>query len=241
MCDPNLESCPVEDDGNFLDVVNSASLEWLTVLYGLQAAIIPLLSGLLLWSNASILSSFWGIPLWFFHLFSFVPTAVINMFFIFFGDGNSSAVAYLDDTAILLIAYYTANMGVISLSLGFLITTIYWLFNFFDWGYILLFLLYNGFGFYTEYFQITKGVEIIRTIIPYWPGTRSGMLWPYILWAVGLVDENGKILHFSDSIEQDMDQEVKPQRETSIDPNALPGNDDIGGESRSITSLLTEF
>ena len=196
MCDPNLESCPIEDDGKLMDVVGTASLEWLTVLYGLQVGIIPILSVLLIWSNAAILTSFWGIPLWFFHLFSFLPTAVINFFFIRFGGGNSTFVTYLDDTAILLIAYYTANMGLISLSLGFVITTIYWLVNFTDWGYILLFLLYNGFGAYTEYFQIKYGVEVIRTFMPYWPGTPSGLLWPYLFFALGLVDENGKILHF---------------------------------------------
>ena len=165
MCDPYIESCPVESDG-LLDHVNTPSLEWITFLYGVQTAIIPLLSVLLLWSNAAVMSSFWGVPLMFFHIFSFLPTAIINMFFIGFGDGNSTFTAYLDDTAILLIAYYTANMGVITLSFGFLFTTIYWFINFTDWGYLLLFALYNGFGFYTEWFQIKHGVEVIRTIVP---------------------------------------------------------------------------
>ena len=208
MCDPALESCtiPVQDDGKLLDYVGTTSLEWLTAIYGLQVGVIPMLSVLLLWSDAKILSSFWGFPLFFFHIFSFMPTAVINSFFIGFGsESNSSAVTYLDDTAILLIAYYTANMGLISLSLGFLITSLYWLFNFRSWGYILLFLAYNGFGAYTEYFQIMYGVEVIRTFMPYWPGTKSGLLWPYILYAIGLVDESGKILHFEDSIRQDLD------------------------------------
>ena len=67
-------------------------------------------------------------------MLSFLPTAVINMFFIFFGEGNATFVAYLDDTAILGIAYYTANMGLISHSIGFLITWIAWLNNYADIG-----------------------------------------------------------------------------------------------------------
>ena len=153
MCDPNFESCPVEsEDKNFLEVVNSASLEWLTILYSAQAFAIPIISVLLLWSEVPIFKAFWGKPLWSFHMLSFLPTAVINAFFIFLAEGDATFVAYLDDTAILGIAYYTANMGLISHSMGFLITWIAWLMNFKDWGYILLFLLYNSFAMYTEYF-----------------------------------------------------------------------------------------
>ena len=152
MCDPNFESCPVESDGGLREVVNTASLEWLTFLYGTQAFVIPMLSLLLLWSDVSIFKAFWGRPLWTFHMLSFLPTAVINAFYIFFSEGNATFVAYLDDTAILGIAYYTANMGLISHSLGFLITWISWLRNFSDKGYILLFFLYTGFALYSEYF-----------------------------------------------------------------------------------------
>ena len=63
-------------------------------------------------------------------------------------------------------------------------------------AYFLLITLYTGFGVYTMNFQITKGVEVIQTIQPEWEGTESGLLWPWIMYATGFVDENDEPAFF---------------------------------------------
>ena len=40
------------------------------------------------------------------------------------------------------------------------------------------------------------GVEVIQQINPEWEGTESGLLWPAILYAIGLVDEKDEPMFF---------------------------------------------
>ena len=48
------------------------------------------------------------------------------------------------------------------------------------------------FAAYTHFFQITEGVEVIRSIYPFWKGTKSGLLWPAVFWIAGLVNPDGE-------------------------------------------------
>ena len=40
------------------------------------------------------------------------------------------------------------------------------------------------------------GVEVIQEVVPDWEGPESGLLWPYLLILIGLVDENGQPTFF---------------------------------------------
>ena len=65
-------------------------------------------------------------------------------------------------------------------------------------AYLVQLLIYTGFAVYTEWFSITKGVTVIQSINPEWEGTESGLLWPALLYLVGLVDENDQPKFFGD-------------------------------------------
>ena len=95
-----------------------------------------------------------------------------------------------------LIANGTAIAGLAVLSLSFVYLIFLWILNILRLSYLLLLLSYAGFAIYTEWFQITKGVEVIQTIQPEWEGTESGLLWPQLLYMVNLIDENDQPKYF---------------------------------------------
>ena len=102
----------------------------------------------------------------------------------------------MDDAAIWFIAFGAPNAGMVAVSLTSLVFLINLILNFKTLAYWFLFILYVGASTYTFWYQITKGVEVIQTIQPEWKGTPSGNLWPFILVALGLIDENDNPVYF---------------------------------------------
>ena len=86
------------------------------------------------------------------HIMVFGPAAAFSSLFLFFGDTENPLAPFMDDVAIFLISFGTANAGLAVLSLGFLFYGILWLTKLFRIAYFLLFLIYSGFAVYTEWF-----------------------------------------------------------------------------------------
>ena len=98
------------------------------------------------------------------HIIVFSPSAIANTLFLIFGGGESNIVAYLDNIAIWLVAYGTANVGMVCFAWGFVFFLFQWFLNIHSSAYLLLVIFYVAFAVYTEWFQITKGVEVIQKI-----------------------------------------------------------------------------
>ena len=86
------------------------------------------------------------------HIVVFGPAAVFCSLFLVFGDSESPVAQFMDDIAIFLISFGTANAGLAVLSVGFLFYALLWLTKLFRIAYFLLFLIYSGFAVYTEWF-----------------------------------------------------------------------------------------
>ena len=93
-------------------------------------------------------------------------------------------------------AYGTPNIGAVTISFTFLTFFVKWILNIKKTAYWLLLILYSGYAYYTYWFHINKGVEVIRSIQPLWRGTPSGKLWPEIFYYMGLIDEEENLQWF---------------------------------------------
>ncbi len=137
------------------------------------------------------------------HFAAYFPTAMLGSLYLVLEGKKNSFTAFLDDSAIWFIVYYTGNLGLVLHSTGFLLYLIYVIIEFDSWAYWLLFLLYVGFAAFTQFFHIFEGVEVVRRIQPLWRGTQSGLLWPWLLYYIGLVDKNDQPNWFSDGESED--------------------------------------
>ena len=199
-----------------LQQAGTASLFWLTVLYYTQVAIVPLLA-LILWPlGVSLWSAFYWSPLLWLHSLSYLPSAAINSLYLIVGKEETDFTYLLDDTAIFLIVYWSANAGLLTHVLAFNIYLICLILNFGSTGYWVMFLVYTLQAMYMQYFQITHGVEIIRSMQPLWKGTKNGLLFPALLYMIGLVDRDGEALFLSDEeqAQQASEEEAEEAEET---------------------------
>ena len=128
------------------------------------------------------------------HTIAYFPAVTITSLYLIFGDQKSQWTHLLDETTIWLIVFFAPNVGLIAHTLGlniFMFSAI--------WkrvrskqhasDYWTTFVLYTIFAFYTHFFQITEGVEVIRSIYPLWRGTRSGLLWPALFYVTGMIND----------------------------------------------------
>ena len=87
------------------------------------------------------------------HLITFSPSAIINSLWLIFGKDNPTREAgFLANAVIWLVAYGTANVGVATLSWGFLFFVIQWLLHIMNLTYWLLLIGYTAFAIYTMWF-----------------------------------------------------------------------------------------
>lgn len=86
--------------------------------------------------------------------------------------------------------YFTPNAGLVTHSICWTVFLMYSIFSKESSNYFILLILYVAFAFYMHFFTITKGVEVIRHIYPLWKGTKSGLLWPALLYMLGMIDGN---------------------------------------------------
>ena len=169
----------------------------MTILYMANIALLPFL-GLLLWPfGLSIWSAVWWAPIWWLTILTFVPTSVMNMLAIFFGDGTNKVSRRLDTWTVWLMKWVTSNASIIVWNFGSLILFVLWLFNFSTVSYFFLWFLYMTSGVATQWIQITKGESVIKGFDADWEGgSKSGLLWPWILIWIGLVDDNDEPKYF---------------------------------------------
>jgi len=117
--------------------------------------------------------------------------------------------------------YWTANSGLVTHIISFLIFLIYVILNYDSYGYWTLFILYTAAAMYMQYFQVARGVEVIRSIQPAWPGTKSGLLWPALLYMIGLVDENDEPRFFTSDEDEDGKSEGEKTEEDVSEINVF--------------------
>ena len=189
--------------GVLADMADSSQLVQLVTLYYGQFVILPLIALVMLGQNNHIVLSWWFWIMEFFHGLAYIPSALLGTIYLIFGKEQSDFTLFLDDTLIWLIVYATANLGLLTHSIGFLLYTIYLIVEIDQWSYWLLWVLYLGYAAYTNYYQITNGVGIIRYIQPLWRGTPSGLLFPWLLYTLGLVDDEGRAKFFDDESTDD--------------------------------------
>ena len=103
-------------------------------------------------------------PIILLHIVTFAPSIIFNSLYLVFGDNTGSMIAYMDDIAIWLVAYGTANAAVVTLATGFLFFTFSYLRHITNFAYFLMLVFYTGYGLYTGWFQVTKGVKVIQSI-----------------------------------------------------------------------------
>ena len=113
---------------------------------------LPILAVVLIPFGLKIFSLLWWQPMIWLHIVVFGPAAAFCGLFLVFGDSENVVAQFIDDVAIFLIAFGTANAGFAVLAIGFLFYTLLWLTKIFKIAYFLLFLIYSGFALYTEWF-----------------------------------------------------------------------------------------
>ena len=102
-----------------MNTVGTPTLQWLTVIYMIQTAFLPILSIVLIPFGLRIFSLIYWQPMIWLHIAVFAPPSIFNTLYLVFGQGESAIVRYLDDIAIFLIYFGTANAGLAALSIGF--------------------------------------------------------------------------------------------------------------------------
>ena len=219
-----------------MDSAGKSSLVWLTFLYYVQVAIIPTLA-LLMWPfGVSIFNLFVWQPLMWLQALSYIPSAAINSFYLMTRNDKSEESNFtflLDDTAIWLIVYWTANAGLFTHTLSAFVFLVYVVRNFSTKGYWMMFLFYLVNAIYLNYFHIFNGVEIIRSMQPLWKGTKSGKLWPALFYFMGLVDENGQAKFFEDEEEEEkVEEAVKDKVKDEAEKEAKEeAKEEVGDET----------
>ena len=167
-CDPEIENCAQV----FIDeVVHSETLEWLIILYLGQVLIIPVITIINTILTFNIFKVFWWWPIFQLHLLAYLPTIGVGYLYLVYGADQANQALYtelLDEATIWFIALYTANFGLFTHSLTALTFAWGWITNPGDVAQIIKFWGYTALAFYTEWFSVTRGVEIIRTMKPDW-------------------------------------------------------------------------
>ena len=139
-----------------------------------------------------IFSTWWVSWLFGLHWMVFWPSALTNFLVIVFADKSGSRFYdTVDVLSVWLMTYYTNNVAVLLFVTGAAIEIIYWILNFAARSYLVLFLLYVSAGFYTMYYMIWNGEAINQIINPNFKTYDSGLMWPWILDAIGLVTPEG--------------------------------------------------
>ena len=194
VCDPAIEICnePSSSSASDLELheVGSESLTWLIVLYYFQVLLMPFLGLSVSFRDVWIFNAWYWSPMMWLHTFAYLPTASVSTLYFIFGRRGGSFANLVDDTAIAMIVYLSANLGVAIHTTGFLIFLAYAIFQSDSLAYWSLLALYTLFSLYTEFFYITEGVEAIRYIQPKWKGTKSGLIFPMLLYMIGLVNKD---------------------------------------------------
>merc|ERR1712176_694143 len=109
-----------------------------------------------------IFAVWWGSKLWGLHFISFMPGLVVNGFVLLFAEGSQGTKYFenLGEVAIWMLQWYTGNLSLLSLLIGFYTTLINWLFNIKKWAYLFFFLNYTSAAYYTMRFHVKNGEEI---------------------------------------------------------------------------------
>ena len=194
-CDPDFESCPAEriDGGNdfeIQEVDGRSTMLWLLVLYYTQLGVIPFLALSMWFRDFKLFDQWWSGTMMWLHAITYLPTSLMGSLYYWFGDSESSFTHLLDDSFVWLMVYFTPNAGLVTHSIGWSVFLTYSIFSKESSNYFILLILYIAFAFYMHFFTITKGVEVIRHIYPLWQGTKSGLLWPALLYMLGMIDGN---------------------------------------------------
>ena len=96
-----------------------------------------------------IVLSWWFWIMETFHGFAYIPSALLASLWLIFGYDQNDFTFLLDDTAIWLIVYSSANLGLLTHVLGFFLYTIYLIINIDSWAYWMLWVLYVGYAAFT--------------------------------------------------------------------------------------------
>ena len=116
------------------------------IIYFFQIGLLPLLGLTLRPKGVSVYDSWWwGIFFWL-HFITYLPTATISSLYLIWAGTKNSFSAFLDDSSIWFIVYYTANISLVVHSTGSLLFFIYLVLEYDSAAYWALFLLYVGFS-----------------------------------------------------------------------------------------------
>ena len=205
LCDPEIEDCSSLEE--ILENPAQPDFEkfWrVTLIYFFNVLSVPTFWLVLLPFGLKIFSAWWVAKIWWLHFISFMPALAVNAFVLVFAPKHSETDYFqnLSVVAIWVMEWYTANIGFFSFVVGVFFSLFYWIFNFKKWGYLFLFLFYFSSAYYTVWYTVKNGEEIMQIIDPEYETYESGLMWPWLLKAIGLVTDDGRAAGFGKREEQ---------------------------------------